>query len=158
MRKLSIAVLALLLAAAPAAAVEPDEMLADPVLEQRAQELGKELRCLVCQNQSIEESNAELARDLRILLRQRLVAGDSDEEAKAWLVDRYGDYVLLNPPFKPATYVLWLGPLALAGIAGTAGVAYLRRRGRSVAEPPPPLSAAEQARLDAWRAQRGEPT
>lgn len=157
MRIAAIAMLAAALAAAPAAAVEPDEMLAEPVLEQRAQELGKELRCLVCQNQSIEESNAELARDLRIVLRQRLVAGDSDDEAVAWLVARYGDYVLLKPPFKPATYVLWLGPLALAAIAGGTGMAYLRRRAGTDA-PPPPLSAEEQAQLAAWRAHRGEPT
>ena len=114
-----ILVALVLIMAGNAYAVQPDEMLANPVLEQRARDLGKELRCMVCQNQSIDDSDADLARDLRILLRQRLMAGDSDAQAKQYLVDRYGDYVLLNPPFKATTLLLWFGPLLflLMGIA-----------------------------------------
>jgi cytochrome c-type biogenesis protein CcmH len=91
-------------------AVQPNEMLPDPMMEQRARILSKDLRCLVCQNQSIDDSDADLAHDLRILLRQRLLAGDSDAQAKQYLVDRYGDYVLLTPPFKITTLALWSAP------------------------------------------------
>jgi len=91
-------------------AVEPSEMLDDPKLEARARALSKNLRCLVCQNESIDESNADLAKDLRILLRERLKAGDTDEKAVQYLVDRYGEYVLLKPRFAPHTLVLWIGP------------------------------------------------
>ncbi len=91
-------------------AVEPSEMLDDPKLEARARALSKNLRCLVCQNESIDESNADLAKDLRVLLRERLKAGDTDEEAVQYLVDRYGEYVLLKPRFAPHTLVLWIGP------------------------------------------------
>jgi cytochrome c-type biogenesis protein CcmH len=129
------------------AATSPDEILADPVLEQRARELGKELRCLVCQNQSIDDSDAELARDLRQIVRERLVAGDSDAEIIAFLTARYGDFVLLKPPVKPATWGLWFGP-ALVLLGAGAGIAlYLRRRRSS--SPPPALSAEERARLEA---------
>jgi cytochrome c-type biogenesis protein CcmH len=130
------------------AATSPDEIRADPVLEQRARALGKELRCLVCQNQSIDDSDAELARDLRRIVRERLVAGDSDAEIIGFLTARYGDFVLLKPPVKPATWGLWFGP-ALVLLGAGAGIAlYLVRRRRSGA-PPPPLSAEERARLDA---------
>jgi len=134
------------LLAAPALAVQPDEMLADPVLEARARAISRDLRCLVCQNQSIDDSDAELARDLRLLLRQRLKAGDSDEQAKQFLVDRYGDYVLLQPPFKATTLVLWLGPPVLLVVAIGIAVTFARRR-RPKAEAAP-LSAEERARLD----------
>ncbi len=134
-----------LLLALPAGAVEPDEMLADPVLEARARELSKGLRCLVCQNQSIDDSNAGLARDLRILLRERLTAGDSDAAAVAYIVDRYGDFVLLRPPIKPATYVLWFGPALIFVLAGLLLAFALRRRGRQA--PAPPLSETERRRV-----------
>ena len=98
-------------------AVLPDEVLDDPALEARARALSKGLRCLVCRNQSIDDSNADLARDLRLLLRERLVAGDDDAEALQYLVDRYGIYVLLKPPFKASTALLWLGPGLLLGVA-----------------------------------------
>jgi cytochrome c-type biogenesis protein CcmH len=114
--------LAIVCLAAPfgAAAVEPDEMLADPVLEARAIEISKELRCVVCQNQTIDGSNAPLARDMRLLVRERLVAGDTDAQAKQYLVARYGNFVLLKPPFQKDTLILWLGPLAILIAAAVA--------------------------------------
>ncbi len=102
--------LALACLAPPAAAVEPEEMLKDPKLEARARAISKNLRCLVCQNESIDESNADLAKDLRVLLRERLKAGDTDEQAVQYLVDRYGEYVLLKPRFALHTLFLWVGP------------------------------------------------
>jgi cytochrome c-type biogenesis protein CcmH len=129
-------------------ATSPDEILADPVLEERARNISRQLRCLVCQNQSIDDSDADLARDLRQLVRERLVAGDTDEEIIAFLTARYGDFVLLKPPVKPATWGLWFGPLALLLIAGAGIAVYLRRRGPSDTASAP-LSAEERARLDA---------
>lgn len=137
-------ILALMLNAAPALAVQPDEILADPALEQRARALSTQLRCVVCQNQSIDDSEAPLARDLRLLLRERLTAGDSDEAAKAYLVARYGDFVLLKPPFNTTTLFLWIGPFLVLA----AGIAYLalnRRREASPAEAP--ISAEEAEKL-----------
>ena len=143
-----ILVLALVLAAAPARAVQPDEMLADPALEARAREISREIRCLVCQNQSIDDSDAELARDLRIIVRERLTAGDSDDAVRQYLVDRYGDFVLLNPPVKPATYLLWFGPPVLFVVAAIGVFRALRRR-RAQPLAPAALSAAERRRLEA---------
>ncbi|MBT6206159.1 MAG: cytochrome c-type biogenesis protein CcmH [Alphaproteobacteria bacterium] len=130
-------------------AVQPDEILDDSVLEQRARALSADLRCLVCQNQSIDDSDAPLARDLRLLLRDRLVAGDSDTEAIDYIVDRYGDYVLLKPPFNLSTLLLWATPLLalLAGILLI--VVILRRRVQVVPTVEPELSAAEKKRLKA---------
>lgn len=132
---------------APTWAVEPDEVMADPALEARARIISKELRCLVCQNQSIDDSDAGLARDLRILLRQRLAAGDTDQQAKGYLVARYGDFVLLKPPMKPSTYALWFGPLVIFIIGALGVVVYLRRRrpGRGAVTA---LTATERKRLD----------
>lgn len=133
--------------AVPAFAVNPDEVLDDPALEQRARDLSKGLRCLVCRNESIDESNAELARDLRILLRDRLVAGDSDEEAVRFIVDRYGEYVLLKPKIDGSNWLLWAaGPLMLL-LAGGVGLAYLRGRSRAAATTETALSKEEQDRL-----------
>jgi cytochrome c-type biogenesis protein CcmH len=129
------------------AATNPDEILADPVLEQRARSLSKELRCLVCQNQSIDDSDADLARDLRRIVRERLVAGDSDGEIVAFLTARYGDFVLLKPPVEPATWGLWFGP-ALVLLGAGAGIALYLRRRRSSGPPLPPLSAEERRRLE----------
>lgn len=140
-----LAVILLLLLAPAAFAVEPSERLANPALEARAEAIGSELRCLVCQNETIEESNAPLAHDLRVLLRQRLAAGDTDAQAIKFITDRYGDFVLLKPPVEPATYVLWFGPAALLALAAGGAFIYLRRR--RTAAPIPPLSAAEQRRL-----------
>jgi cytochrome c-type biogenesis protein CcmH len=137
-------VVALALLASPAFAVLPSEQLSDPALEARARAISTELRCVVCQNQTIDDSDAELAHDLRVLLRQRLKAGDTDSQAIAFLVKRYGDYVLLRPPFEAETLLLWLGPL-LALLAGGVGVAfYLGRRCDSA---PVTFSTEEQARL-----------
>jgi len=139
---------ALLLLAAPAFAVEPNEMLADPALEARAREISKELRCLVCQNQSIDDSNAELARDLRVLVRERLSAGDSDGEVFAFVVARYGDFVLLDPPVKPGTWLLWFGPIGILILVTGGTILYFSRRGRAAGLQAEPLSAAERARID----------
>ncbi|OAN79285.1 cytochrome C biogenesis protein CcdA [Sulfitobacter sp. EhC04] len=140
-------VLILMLLASPLVAVQPDEMLDDPALETRARELSKGLRCLVCRNESIDESNASLARDLRILLRDRLLAGDTDAEAVDFIVRRYGEYVLLRPDVTGANWLLWgAGPLMLL-IAGGVGFVYLRGRSRAVQPGETPLSAEEQARL-----------
>lgn len=119
----------LLLVLSPAGAVQPDEILDDPVLEARARDISQNLRCLVCQNQSIDDSNADLARDLRVIVRQRLVAGDSDDEVIQYLVDRYGDYVLLRPPVMGSTYFLWFGPFAILLVAGGALLLAARRGG-----------------------------
>lgn len=138
-----LAVLAAL--SAPTAAMQPDERLADPALEAQARIIAKDLRCLVCQNQSIDDSDAPLARDLRLLVRQRLLAGDDEPAVKRYIVDRYGDYVLMTPPFKSATLLLWLGPaLILAGAAGGVAVFFRRRRATT---PIAPLNAEERRRL-----------
>ena len=134
----ALAFVALLLSPAPAHAVEPGEMLKDPALEARARQISQELRCLVCQNQSIDDSNAELARDLRVLVRERLAAGDSDAAVLAFVEARYGEFVLLRPPFKPHTLLLWLTPVLL--LAGTAFVssAAPARAGRRAPPAPTP--------------------
>lgn len=139
--------LVLLVCASAAFAVQPDEVLDDPALEIRARELSKDLRCLVCRNESIDESNADLARDLRLLVRERLVAGDSNEDAIAFIVDRYGEYVLLRPTTGGSNWLLWgAGPLMLL-LAGGIGVGYLRKRARATGTQEAALSAEEQERL-----------
>jgi cytochrome c-type biogenesis protein CcmH len=146
MRRLAFAVLLLLACAGRAHAVEPSERLADPALEARAEAIGRALRCLVCQNESIEESNAALAHDLRLLIRRHLAAGDSDREVVDFLVHRYGLFILLDPPFAPVTWLLWLGPPLL--LLGAGGALLLRARRREVAAPPA-LAADEAARAAA---------
>jgi cytochrome c-type biogenesis protein CcmH len=128
----------------PTFAVTPDEVLSNPALEARARALSKNLRCLVCQNQSIDDSDADLARDLRILVRERLANGDTDQQVLNFLTARYGDFVLLKPPVKPATWALWFGPLLVLGIAILGIVIRLRRKARVDA---PALSPEEQAAL-----------
>ena len=142
------AALLVVLFSGPVFAVSAVEQLDDPALEARARVIFKELRCLVCQNQSIDESDAGLAQDLRLLVRERLVAGDDDAAIVDYIVSRYGDFVLLDPPFKPSTYVLWLGPLVFL-VFGAAGAAVFLRRHGSRTAPVTPLSAAERRRLDA---------
>lgn len=149
MRRLLSALLLAVVAAVttPALAVLPSEMLDDPALEARARALSAELRCLVCQNQSIDDSNAELAREIRILLRERLVAGDTDEEIIDFLVSRYGQFILLRPQFNALTAFLWIAPGAALIGGGFLALRVLRRR--SAAESgPAELSAEEEARLE----------
>jgi cytochrome c-type biogenesis protein CcmH len=130
----------------PALAVEPSEMLKDPALESRARTLSRELRCVVCQNQSIDDSAAEVAHDMRIAVRERLTAGDSDKAVMDYMVARYGDYVLLEPPFKPRTLLLWLGaPLVL--LVAAAALLFAARR-RPAVQAPAPLSESERIKLD----------
>jgi cytochrome c-type biogenesis protein CcmH len=138
-----IVMAAALLAPLPSLAVQPDEMLADPALEARARALSKELRCMVCQNQSIDDSDAPLARDLRILVRERLQAGDGDQQVVDFLVARYGEFVLLKPRLAWHTALLWLGPAAALLGGGFALFIAARRRGR----PRSPLAAAADAKL-----------
>ena len=140
------ALLIALLSATPAWAVQPDEVLADPALESRARAISTGLRCLVCRNETIDDSDASLARDLRLLLRERLMAGDTDAQAVAFIVDRYGEYVLLKPTANGVNLILWLaGPAMLIMGAGVAAL-YLRRR-RTSAAPDAPLSESEAKRL-----------
>ena len=148
MRILPPLVVALALcSAAPALAVQPDEILPDPKLEGRARALSHELRCMVCQNQSIDDSDAPLARDLRILVRDRLKAGDSDTQVLDFLVARYGEFVLLRPRFEWHTALLWLAPLGILGVGAVTLLLAVRRRRSGRPESAAPLSAAEQARL-----------
>lgn len=139
--------LALALIATPVLAVQPDEILADPALEARARSLSQDLRCLVCRNENIDDSNADLARDLRLLVRERLVAGDSDAQTIAFIVERYGEYVLLNPTTKGSNLLLWVaGPLMLV-LGGGFAAAYLRRRRNAPESRPDRLSADDEKRL-----------
>ena len=147
MSRVLLALMVMLLLAVRAVALEPSEELANPALEARAEALGTTLRCLVCQDESINESPAPLAHDIRVFLRQLLVAGDTDAEARQAIVARYGEFVLLQPPVQPATYALWFGPVAILGVGLIGTVLWLRRR------PADPVSAApltpqERARLD----------
>ena len=145
MRRLFAIPLALFLTA-NALAVEPEEMLADAALEARAEALDRELRCVVCQSQSIAESNADLAREMRVIVRERLTAGDSDKEVLAYLVARYGDYVLLRPPVQANTLILWLFPAVTLIVSAAGAFIYLRR---PRAESPQPLTAEETSALEA---------
>ena len=137
--------IAVLCGAGSAYAVRPDEMLADPALEARAREISRELRCLVCRNQSIDDSDADLAHDLRVLVRERIKAGDSNEQAIGFVRARYGDFVLLRPPFAIGTALLWGGPLLVLLLGGFAVARLYRRR----EEPASPLSPEERQRLSA---------
>jgi cytochrome c-type biogenesis protein CcmH len=140
--------LLLCLIAVPVFAVEPDEVLDDPALEARARAISADVRCVVCQNEPIDSSNAGVARDLRMIIRERLVAGDTDQEVFDYLVLRYGDFVLFNPPWRPSTYALWLGPFVIlfGGFAAVAVTLYRKRGAMQV-----PLTAEEEARLATLR-------
>jgi cytochrome c-type biogenesis protein CcmH len=139
-----------LLAPLAAPAVQPDEIMTDPRLEARARALSAQLRCLVCQNESIDESHADLARDLRFLVRERLQAGDNDDQIRAFLVRRYGDFILLKPPFKLETWLLWGAPF-LVLLTGGCIILIARRRQQSFA----PASEAERAKLDSLLGEDG---
>lgn len=145
-------ILFLLLPLTPAFAVNPDEVLDDPALEARARTLSAELRCMVCQNQSIDDSNADLARDLRLLVRERLEAGDSDEAVLDYVVSRYGEFVLLRPRFSPHTWILWGAPFILV-VAGGFALWRLSARRRA---PDRPLSDAEERRLEKLLSEKTE--
>ncbi len=132
-----------------ASAVFIEERLEDPAQEERAREISDGIRCLVCQNQSILDSNADLARDLRQVVRERILLGDSDDAVREYLVVRYGDWVLLNPPFKVRTYLLWFGPIIIFAIGLLALGLFVRRKSQeAVSETVAPLSAEEQAEID----------
>ena len=146
--------LLLLLWTAPALALQPDEVLSDPRLEARAREISKELRCLVCQNESIDASEADLARDLRRIVRERLMAGDSDQAVLDYIVARYGNFVRMTPPFKTGTLLLWLGPLWVLVIGGTLVYLTMRRAARPHA-PDLPLSPEDEKQL---RTALGDPS
>ena len=154
--RLSGALLAAVLAviAAAALAVEPGEVLKDPALEARARTLSSEIRCLVCQNQSIDESNADLARDMRRLVRERLRAGDSDRAIRDYLIKRYGDFVMLRPPVKRSTWLLWFGPGLVLLIAAGVMIVYFRNRRRTPSMDA--LDKDEQARLDVLLAEEDD--
>ena len=138
--------LVLFLAATPAFAVNPDEVLPDPALEARARIISAELRCMVCQNQSIDDSNADLARDLRLLVRKRLTDGDTDRQVLDYIVSRYGEFVLLKPRFSQKTVILWGAPIVLFVAGGLALAVYARRRaGKPTGQP---LNAEEEAELN----------
>lgn len=147
-------------AAFEANAVEPSEVLDDPALEERARDISAGLRCLVCQNQSIDDSNAQLAKDLRVLVRDRLLEGDSNDEVMDYVVSRYGDFVLLKPPMKMSTYVLWYGPVLIVILGIVAYVAVFRRRETATANAPEArpqeLSPEEQERIAALLDDGGE--
>lgn len=144
MRRILLVAATMAALAGPALAVNPDEELADPALEARAAKLSRDLRCVVCQNQNIDDSDAALAHDLRVILRERIAAGDTDDQAVAYLVARYGSFVQLRPPLRADTLALWFGPLALLLVGGGAAFAYVRSRSPARATP---LSAAEEAEL-----------
>ena len=148
MRILAQILFALILLIGPALAVQPDEVLKDPVLESRARALSQELRCMVCQNQSIDDSEAPLAKDLRVLVRERLTAGDSDNQVIEFLVARYGEFVLLKPRFSMHTLLLWLAPFAVLAIAAI-GFFAAGRRAKAPSADEPKLSKDEEARVAA---------
>lgn len=139
----------ILAAGLPAVAVQPDEVLADAQLEERARDISAGLRCVVCRNESIDQSNAEIARDLRLLVRERLVAGDSDDDVMRYIVERYGEYVLMRPTMTGSNILLWLAPLALILAGGGLSLAYIRRRSGATAPAEAALSPEEEARLQA---------
>lgn len=145
MRPLVLALMLVGTSLTAAHAVNPDEILADPALEARAREISAGLRCMVCQNQSIDDSNAELARDLRVLVRERLTAGDSDRQVVDYVVSRYGEFVLLKPPFAMKTILLWVTPFLLL-VAGSAFV-FRQAARRSTIEGAAPLTAEEEKQL-----------
>jgi cytochrome c-type biogenesis protein CcmH len=152
-----VAVLLCLALAVPAWAVNPDEVLDDPALEERARDLSAELRCLVCQNESIDDSQADMARDLRLLVRERLVAGDTNTEVLAYVTDRYGAFVRLRPPLNASTVILWVMPFVFGLVAFASCAVYLRsRKTVAAAEGGPDLSAEERAELERILAQRKE--
>ena len=144
-----LTVILFLMFASPTLAIQPDEILQDNGLEQRARVISKELRCLVCQNQSIDDSDAPLARDLRLLVRERLQTGEKNEEVIAFIVDRYGDFVLLRPPVKASTIALWISPVALLLLGFFLLLTWFRKHKKNVPNEIKPLSDREITKLKA---------
>lgn len=151
----ALAALSLSGAGLPALAVEPEERLDDPVLEARARAISRELRCVVCDGEVIDDSNADIARDLRILVRERLVAGDTDQEVRDYVVERYGEYVLLRPPFSARNAALWIAPFVLLGAGGALAFYFVRRQRADAAGTVGPLSPEEEAALARLMAEEG---
>ncbi len=146
--RLSLVLMLLIASAAQAAALQPDEILDDPALEAKAREISAELRCLVCQNQSIDDSDAPLARDLRVLVRERLKAGDGEADIMDFVVARYGEFILLRPRLSPQTYLLWFAPLLLLLTGGYLAFRLFGQRKGPLPNAPDPLTAHEQAQLN----------
>lgn len=146
--RFSLVVMVLIASASQASAVRPDEVMKDPALEAKAREISAELRCLVCQNQSIDDSDAPLARDLRLLVRERLKAGDGEEDVIDFVVARYGEFVLLRPRFTPNTYLLWFAPFLLLLTGGYLAYRLFGRRHGPAPQTPDPLTAQEEAQLN----------
>ena len=144
MRRILLIAASVVALAGAARAVEPDEIMADPKLEARAEKLSKELRCVVCQNQSIDDSEAPLAKDLRVILRERIAAGDTDDQAMGYIVARYGSFVQMRPPLRGDTLALWFGPAVVLVLGGLGAFVYMRSRSPATAAP---LTAAEEAEL-----------
>jgi cytochrome c-type biogenesis protein CcmH len=149
-----LAALCLFVFAAPGFSVEPSEMLANPALEARARAISEHLRCVVCQNQTIDDSDAPLAHDMRMLVRERLTAGDTDQQVIDYIVARYGNFVLLRPPFQPDTWALWIAPFAVLALASLSLLSQVRQRGGP--HTAAPLSEAERRKLDALTAGRDD--
>ena len=152
--------LAIVVSTSPVWAVEPDEIMDDPALEARAREVSLDVRCVVCQNQSIDDSNSGIAKKMRVLVRERIKQGDTNEEVIEYLVSRYGDFVLLKPPVKAKTLVLWYGPAVMVVIGLIGIIFYYRRRSKETAMTTgaAPLSADEKARLKALMKEEGSET
>lgn len=146
-KRVVLALATLLIAVSPALGVEPDEILKDPAQEARARGITRELRCVVCQNQSVDDSDAPLAKDMRVLVREKISAGASDAEVRAFIVERYGQYVLLRPPLAIDTALVWIGPFALFAVALGVALAYMRRLRGAGAAAPQGLSAEEERQL-----------
>ena len=146
---LTLTAAAFLAGAAPAFAIEPEEQLRDPAQEARARSIERELRCVVCQSETIDDSSAPVAKALRTLVRERIVAGDGDKAVMSAVTARYGDFVLLKPRFSPQNLVLWLGPFAVLLIGAAGAVLFMRRHAAEAAAPPAPLTAAEERELQA---------
>ncbi len=149
MRSWLLAALILLAFMRTAAAVDPDEMLKDPAQEKRAEEIGRQLRCPVCQGESIEESNADFTHDLRRVVRERVAAGDTDQQVLDYMHSRYGDFILLKPPFEPSTWALWLAPPLLLLLGG--GLAWVVMRRRPASSESAPLTEAEKSAIEALK-------
>jgi len=160
MKHILCVLIAIFALSAPAGAVDPDEILKDPALEERARVISKDVRCVVCQNQSIDDSNSGIAKKMRVLVRDRITKGDTNQQVIDYLVSRYGDFVLLNPPVKAKTAILWFGPAGMIVLGLFGIIFYYRRRSKETAATTgaSPLSADEKNRIDALMNEKGSET